>query len=79
MPTIKDWKKQNKELLEDIEEYEKEPDLISPYRILSGVASVLIVSADFLIPQVGALKWMGKGILLLGKFFKGYSARKLNA
>ena len=76
MPSVKEWKKENTELLSDIEKFEKNPDLINPYKLLGGVAQVMIVGAGILLPQTQALKWIIKGLKIGGAFLKGYSEKR---
>ena len=76
MASIKDWKRENEKLLDDIEEYENSPDLISPYKILGGIAQVMVTGAGLLFPQTAALKWIIGGLKLGGAFLKGYSEKR---
>lgn len=76
MPSIEDWKQKNTELLDEIEKFEENPDLVSPYKILGGVAQVMIVGAGILLPQTQALKWIVSGLKLFGGFLKGYSEKR---
>jgi len=76
MPSIKDWKQKKTELLDDIEEFEQNPNLVNPYKILGGVAQVMIVGARILLPQTQALKWIISGLKLFGGFLKGYSEKR---
>ena len=77
MPTVKDWKAKNKSLLDEIIEFQKNPDLANPYKLLGGLASMVTFIAGILLPQTQALKWIIKGLKIGGAFLKGYSEPKI--
>ena len=75
MPSIEDWKKENKKLLDAIDEYQ-EGKLISPYTILKGIAQAMITGASIIKPETKALEWIVKGLTWLGNFLKKYSEKQ---
>ncbi len=76
MPSIKDWKQKNSELLNDIKKFEENPDLMNPYKLLRGLSGFMLVVAGMLLPQTQALKWIAIGIKAFGGFLKGYSEKR---
>jgi len=66
MPTVEDFKKQSKRLLDDIEEYERLRKVVDPYKLLTNIAKVLEVGAGLvssLVIPAAVLKWSAKILL----------------
>jgi len=76
MPSIEEWKSKNKGLLEDIDEFQENPDLLNPYKLLKGLSGMMVVVATMILPHTQALKIIVVGLKLLGGFLKGYSEKR---
>ena len=78
MPTVKEWQKNTKTLLDEIKEFLKNPDLKNPYKMLAGLAGMITFVAGIILPQTQALKWIITGLKAGGAFLKGYSEKRKN-